>query len=99
MYVGDKEFGKKPQRNVITGKPDEVQARLGKEKLVRERENEKRHRMLNILRADPELPPRRLCKMVGVERTVAANFISNLRKKGALIRDADGCWMLDEKMI
>ena len=63
VYVGDKEFGKKPQRNVITGKPDEVQvkkyftnhheaiidretwdavqARLGKDKLVRERENEK----------------------------------------------------------
>ena len=55
--------------------------------------------MLNILRADPEVPPRRLCKMVGVERTMAANFISNLRKKGALIRDADGCWMLDEKMV
>ena len=121
VYVGDKEFGKKPQRNVITGKPDEVQvkkyftnhheaiidrgtwdavqARLGKEKLVRERAKEKRSRMLNILRADPEIPPRRLCKMVGVERTVAANFISNLRKKGALIRDADGSWMLDEKLV
>ena len=121
VYVGDKEFGKKPQRNVITGKPDEVQvkkyftnhheaiidretwdavqARLGKEKLVRKRENEKRHRMLNILRVDPEVPPRRLCKMAGVERTVAANFISNLRKKRKLIRDADGCWMLDEKMV
>ena len=78
---------------------DAVQARLGKEKLVRKRENEKRHRMLNILRVDPEVPPRRLCKMAGVERTVAANFISNLRKKRKLIRDADGCWMLDEKMV
>lgn len=114
VYAGDKEFGKIPQRNVITGKPDEVQvkkyftnhheaivdretwdavqARLRKEKLVRERAKEKRHQMLEILRSDPELPPRRLCRMVGVERTVAANYINSLRKRGVLTRDKDGVW-------
>lgn len=114
IYVGDKEFGKVPQRNVITGKPDEVQvkkyvknhhepivsrktwetvqARLDREKLERDRAEEKRRRMLKALRADPGMGPTSLAKKVGVEANTAKSFIHGLKKKGALTSDVDGSW-------
>ena len=118
IYVGDKEFGKVPQRNVITGKPDEVQvkkyvrdhheaivsrktweavqARLEREKLERDRAEEKRKRMMNILRAVPEMKAAELAKRVGVEKEAAQSFIRGLKKKGVLKKDADGNWMVEE---
>lgn len=118
IYVGDKEFGKVPQRNVITGKPDEVQvknyvrdhhepivsrktwdivqARLEREKLERDRAEEKRKRMLKTLRADPGMGPTSLAKKVGVETNLAKSFIHGLKKKGVLIKGADGRWMVTD---
>ena len=118
IYAGDKEFGKVPQRNVITGKPDEVQvkkyvrghhepivsrklwetvqARLEREKLERDRAEEKRKRMLKTLRADPGMGPTSLAKKVGVETNLAKSFIHGLKKKGVLIKGADGRWMVTD---
>ena len=118
IYAGDKEFGKTPQRNVITGKPDEVQvkkyvknhhepivsrklwdtvqARLEREKLERDRMQEKRKRMLKCLRDDPGMGPTALAKRVGVETNLAKSFIHGLRKKGVLIKGVDGNWMVVE---
>ena len=118
VYAGDKEFGKVPQRNVITGKPDEVQvkkyvrdhhepivsrktwdavqARLAREKLERDRAEEKRKRMLNVLRAVPEMKAAELAERVGVERGTAKSFIHGLKKKGVLKKDDQGNWMIEE---
>lgn len=114
IYVGDKGFGKTPQMNVITGKPDEVlvknyerdhhepilsrktwdtvQARLEREKLEWDRAEEKRKRMLGILRADPGMGPTSLAKRVGVEMKTAKSFIHGQKKKGVLIKGVDGSW-------
>lgn len=117
IYVGDKEFGRTPQRNVITGKPEEVQvkkyvkdhhaaivsrqtwetvqARLEKEKLERDKAGEKRKRMLNILRAVPEMKAASLAERVGVKTQTAKDFIQGLKKKGILKKDVDGSWMVE----
>ena len=116
--AGAQEFGKIPLRNVITGKPDEVQvkkyvkdhhtaivsrktwdavqARLDREKLERDRAEEKRKRMLKALRADPGMGPTSLAGRVGVEPRTAKNFIHGLKKKGVQVKGDDGSWKVAE---